>query len=94
MSLNRTISRLCISNRSKEENKQYKLYVYPFKKAGYKGTEKSTSNQNYRVMVKINGSAKTLAYTKSIETANELAKAIRVTQKEFKNELRTGSSVL
>ena len=84
MALNNTIGQLCVPRRRKEETKDLRMYVYPFKKAGYTN---DGINNNYRVAVRVNGSVKTLAYTKTVETANEIAKAVQVLQKEHKAEL-------
>lgn len=86
MSVINSKGQLCVSRRSK--NKDMKMYVYPFRKAGYKLTSTvGTGNDNYRVCVKVNGQVKTLAYTKTVETANEIAKALGKMQKLFKKEL-------
>jgi hypothetical protein len=89
MSLEQSISHLCVSNRSKHHG--LPLYVHPHKAAGYIGTENATNNQNYRVVVKINKKVETITYARSIETANEVAKAVKVMQKLYKAELQAKS---
>lgn len=89
MSLENSIGQLCVAKRSKFHD--LPLYVYPHKAAGYEGTEKNTSNQNYKVAVKINKKVATIAYARSVETAHEVAKAVKVMQKLHKAELKAKS---
>ena len=84
MSLEQSIAHIGVSNRSKHHG--LPLYVHPFKVAGY--SETATDNQNYRVMVKVNDKVETIAYSRSIETANEVAKAVKVMNKLHKAELK------
>lgn len=86
MSLQNTIGQLCVARRSK--NHDLPLYVYQHKAGGYVGTENCTNNQNYKVMVKVNNKLETITYSGSIETANEVAKAVKVMQKLHKAELK------
>lgn len=86
MSLQHSIAQTCVSKRSKWLGMP--LYVQPHKVAGYAGTEKCSENQNYKVVCKVNSKVETIAYSRNLETATEVAKAVKVMKQLHKEEMK------